>query len=118
MKLLPKQKVQSLIENERANQINEGIMLAKKIDALREKLADLQQQHSLFVMGMEDNLKAKTENLFQEIERRETEIKLLEIKRQELLKPLDEAWQQVEMTHRALVENQSIVDGKLREISH
>jgi hypothetical protein len=92
MKLLPKQKVNSIVQDEKRAQIEEGINLARKIDALREKLADLQKQHELFVSGMEENLKERTDDLFKEIERRKVEIKLLEVKRQELLKPLDFEW--------------------------
>lgn len=92
MKLLPKQKVHSLVEDQKRMQIDEGVMIAKKVDALREKLADLQKQHELFVSGIEENLKERTAGLFKEIKLKEAEIKLLEIKRQELLKPLDDAW--------------------------
>ena len=92
MKLLPKQKVNSLVEDQKRVQIEEGVILARKVDALREKLADLQKQHELFVSGMEDNLKERTGELFKEIKLKEAEIKLLEVKRKELLKPLDDAW--------------------------
>lgn len=102
MKLLPKKQVQSLVEDQRRIQIDEGVTLARKIDALREKLADLQRQHDLFVMGMEDNLKAKTQGLFELIQEKEAEIKLLEVKRQELLKPLDMAWKAVEIRETEL----------------
>lgn len=102
MKLLPKKQVQSLVEDQRRVQIDEGVTLARKVDALREKLADLQQQHSLFVMGMEDNLKERTKKLFEIIQEKETEIKLLEVKRQELLKPLDIAWKTVEIRETEL----------------
>ena len=95
MKLLPKKIVQVQVEDQRRAQIEEGVLIAKKVDALREKLADLEKQHSMFVMGIEDNLKEKTEKLFQEIQSRETEIKLLEIKRKGFLKPLDDEWARV-----------------------
>lgn len=104
MKLLPKQKVQSLVEDQRRTQIEEGVTLARKVDALRGKLADLEKQHNLFVMGMEDELTKKTGKLFEEIKSKETEVKLLEIKRAELLKPLDSAWEDVKAREQALVQ--------------
>lgn len=116
MKLLPKKQVQTLVEDQRKNQIDEGVMLARKVDALREKLADLQKQHSLFVMGMEDNLQEKTGKLFERIQGLETEIKLLEVKKAELRKPLDLEWQKLKTDKESLVAKTSEIEGVLSQI--
>lgn len=116
MKLLSKQQVSTQLQSQRRQQIDEGVQLAQKIDALRVKLADLQKQHELFVMGMEENLNQKTKHLFDEIQRREAEIKLLEVKRLELLKPLDAEWEIVRTTKVSLDNKTYELEGVLKEL--
>ena len=95
MKLLSKQQVNIQVATQKKAQIDEGIMIAKKVDVLRQTLSELQKQHSLFLQGMESELKQKTEKLVQDITEKEEKIKELEIKRIELIRPLDEEWNQV-----------------------
>jgi len=104
MKLLSKKKVNSVVEEQKANLINEGVILAKKVDALRIKLADLEKQHNLFLLGMETELKEKTDKLFQEIQTKERELIVLEEKRKELVKPLDLEWETLKTAKDSLLE--------------
>lgn len=116
MKLLPKQKVNTLVEDQKRLIIEEGVALAKKVDALRVTLAELEKQHALFVGGMELNLKEKTDHLFREIKERETELKLLEIKRKELLKPLEDEWARVREKDATLGKFEARIRGKEGEL--
>lgn len=102
MKLLSKQKVTSQIEDQRRLQIEEGLTLARKVDTLRQKLADIQRQHDVYILGMQETLKQRTSKLFDDIQIKEAEIKLLEIKRKELLAPLDDAWSGVKLKEKSL----------------
>jgi hypothetical protein len=95
MKLLTKQQVNVEVQAQRKIQIDEGLTLARKVDALREKLANLETQQKKFFESMDSELHQRTDYLFEEIASREEEIKKLEQKRAELIIPLDNAWQEV-----------------------
>ena len=95
MKLLTKQQVNTEVAHQKKLQIDEGVAIAKKVDALRNTLAGLEKQHSLFLQGMEKELKLKTERLTEEIYSREKEILTLQAKKAELERPLTQKWYEV-----------------------
>lgn len=92
MKLLDKKTIHSVTAHQRKSQIDEGVMLAKKIDTLRETLSSLEQQHKLFIEGMQDNLKSSIKELEEEIRDKKSEVQMLEEDRKRLLEPLTDAW--------------------------
>jgi len=95
MKLLPKSVVNSELASQKKKQIDEGLMIAKKVDALRETLSSLEEQHRRFLGSMEIELKLQTKPLLDEIAHRKAEIKQLSLKREELLVPLTKEWSEV-----------------------
>lgn len=106
MKLLPKQQVAIQGASDRKAQIDEGITLARKVDALRETLASLESQHAQFLDGMERELCERTDGLFSQIGELQKEIKELEEKRKIALIPLDAQWSEV---REKMTENDQIM---------
>lgn len=95
MKLLSKSRIASEQAQQRKLQIDEGVKLATRIDALRRTDADIEAQHQKFIAGMKDQMESEIHGLDGEIKYRKREISELEIIKQELLKPLDAKWKEV-----------------------
>lgn len=77
MKLLSKSNLAVEIATQRRLEIEKGILLAQKVDALTEKLRSLQEQEDKFIKGQEDRLKTRLSSL-------EEQIRLKLIERDEL----------------------------------
>jgi chromosome segregation ATPase len=92
MKLLKKSTIQSDLASQKKQQIDEGVAIARKVDELRLKLANLQVQEKAFLEGMQAEMEKKTGALGREIEARQEEIHILEAEKLELLKPLTAEW--------------------------
>ena len=45
MKLLPKKEIESKVNDQKKSEIDAGLFLARKIDALREQVAEAQKEH-------------------------------------------------------------------------
>lgn len=117
MKLLKKSAVSSELAQQKKNQIDEGVRIASKVDALRQSLASLESQEREFISGMQSRLRAETDHLHREIESLKSEILSLEEKRALLLIPLDA---ERESVRSAKSENDSLrskIDAGLRRIS-
>ena len=95
MKLLKKTEINDRVQTERKNSIDAGVFLAKKIDALREELLTLQKTRDEFIAGSQQVINDSLSSLQQKQESLSKEIKELEAKRKELLKPLDEEWAKI-----------------------
>lgn len=95
MKLLSKSTVASDQARQRKAQIDEGLKLASKIDALRKTLAELEKQHSTYIAGMKYELENQTEGLIEGIKQKKKEIAELELERAILIEPLTAKWQEV-----------------------
>lgn len=111
MRLLDKKTVNTVLAGERKGQIDEGVILAKKIDALRQTLSSLQLQHQEFINGMSEELRKQTEVLQFEIDSKRMELCDLEEKRVKLLEPLTNAWNDYKEREREL----SIVEEEYRQ---
>ncbi len=89
MKLLRKAEAAQAGALARKMQIDEGVQVARKVDALRKELADMEEQFRTF----SERKRAETDSEFGALERKisemKSEISLLEARRAELLKPLD-----------------------------
>ena len=116
MKLLPKSVVNTEIASQKKKQIDEGLLIAKKVDALRETLASLEKQHKDFLNGMQDELKAQIDPLIKEIAQRKLEITDLEEKRRKLLIPLDTAWDEVNKIKTDITSKQEELSKKEKEL--
>ena len=95
MKLLKKQQINERVQTERKNTIDAGVFLAKKIDALREEVLTLQKTRDEFIAGSQQVINDSLSSLQQKQDSLSKEIKELEVKRKELLKPLDDKWAEV-----------------------
>ena len=95
MKLLPKIKINERVNEEKRQNILAGVFLAKKVDALREELLTLQKDRDLFITGSQQVINDSLSSLQQKQDSLSKEIKELEVKRKELLKPLDDKWAEV-----------------------
>ena len=96
MKLLAKKQVNEEVALQKSSQIKEGVTIARKIDVLRETLASLEKQREIFLAGSKEELKRHTADLQKEADRIKGEIRQLEERRKELLKPLDDKWAKLE----------------------
>jgi len=109
MKLLPPKEINTKIAEQKKTEIDAGLFLAKKIDALREDLADKQVEHDNAVAGLE---KEFAEFSGEQAVRRETltkEVDDLDERRKTLLLPLDEAWAEFHRQNDELVVSQNKV---------
>lgn len=95
MKLQPKKTVAVQVATERRQQIDEGVSIAKKVDALRENFAQLQFQQRKFVESSRLELERQTSGLTEEIASKRRELLELAEEKKLLLAPLDEAWRDV-----------------------
>ena len=95
MKLLSKKVINDRVQTERKNAIDAGVFLAKKIDALREEVLTLQKTRDEFIAGSQQVINDSLSSLQQKQDSLSKEIKELEVKRKELLKPLDDKWAEV-----------------------
>ena len=102
MNLLPKSIINTEIASQKKKQIDEGLLIARKVDTLRETLASLEKQHADFIGGMQRELKSQTQPLIDNIASLKLEIESLEAKRKELLKPLTKEWEEVNSKQKEL----------------
>lgn len=117
MQLLKKSTVQLEAQNQRRKQIDEGIVIAQKVDALRQTLGNLQAQHAKFLEGMTAELEEQTQPLIKQIASLKREIIDLEDKRKELLQPLDEKWARVHVKQAELSEAESELGKNAYKVS-
>jgi DNA repair exonuclease SbcCD ATPase subunit len=103
MKLLKKQQINEQVNLERKNAIDAGVFLAKKVDALREEVLTLQKTRDEFIAGSQQVINDSLSGLQQKQDSLSKEIKELEVKRKELLKPLDEEWEKVNESMESVV---------------
>lgn len=129
MRLQPKIEVNNLVASQRKIQIDEGVRIAQRVDALRETLASLEAQHSKFIEGMEGELRRRTNHLIANISDLEKDIIDLEDKRRFLQIPLDDKWREInqkigeisqfkanlEKKEAKLIEKELIQDGRDRK---
>ena len=122
MKLLPKSVVNTELASQKKKQIDEGLLIARKVDALRVTLASLEKQHKDFIDGMQIELKLQTKPLIDEISERKLEIRDLEEKKKLLLVPLTKEWSEVNEQRKQLdiisenLAKEQIVMKKDREV--
>lgn len=93
MKLLDRKIISNDFVLQKKAQIDEGVIIARKVDVLRETLASLEKQHRDFIAGTRQDLLNATSQLINEKESLQGEIRSLNERRQKLLKPLDDEWE-------------------------
>lgn len=93
MRLLPPKELNTKLNEQKRSEIDAGVFLAKKVDALREQVSVAQSEHDIAIANINKEFDTFTVELCAKKRIIENEVFGLEERRQELLKPLDEAWQ-------------------------
>lgn len=112
MKLLSKSEVNKAKSIDRQREVDEGLKLAKRVDALREVAA--QEDASLQKFRRETLARISTEILF-ETTKRDTlkqEVSDLEERKRVALVPLTEAWEDVEEEREILTGLRDLLDAR------
>lgn len=112
MKLQPKQQVNIQVAAERKQQIDEGITIARKIDGMRETLANLEKQHADFVGGMEDDLVKRTGHLSSKVRELQRDVAELEERKRLALIPLSEEAHQLELRAEEVKRSEEIIQRR------
>jgi chromosome segregation ATPase len=92
MKLQAPKQLNNELNLQRKNQIDEGVKIATKVDALRQTLASLEQQHTVFLAGSREEAERISTDFRVQKESLQGEIRKLEERKAELMKPLDDEW--------------------------
>src|SRR4051812_30087131 len=92
MKLQPKHILNNQAELERKKQIDEGLSLAKKVDALREEKNILETQRTKRIEQFHVELDSEISEKQTIVESLRSEVRILENRKSEAKKPLDEEW--------------------------
>lgn len=90
MKLLKKSVLTLELNAQKKIQVDEGVYIANKVDALKKSLSELEEQHRTFIETKQIEIDNHFKTLEREIKEKKAEILTLEQKRNQLLKPLDE----------------------------
>lgn len=96
MRLLSRPEVSSQANQQRKEQVDSGIYMAGRVDKLRTTLLELESQQADFIRN---NQRIIGESLAEGISRKaqmKVEILLLEVRLEELRKPLDAEWKEIE----------------------
>lgn len=101
MKLQSIKQLNNELANERKKQIDEGLYIAQKVDVLRQTLASLEAQHQKFLAGSREESDKVIAELDQKKSTLKNEISKLEERRIELLKPLNDKWDELEEQKQA-----------------
>jgi len=113
MKLLTKSQVSQEVNFQKKQQIDEGISIATRVDALRKTLGELELQYKEFATLKQKELDGLFTALEKEIQEKRYEIKILEERRIKLLKPLNEEWKQVKEAQSELETKEEEYNGRI-----
>lgn len=121
MKILKKNEAASEVTKQRKEQIEEGAIIAGKVDKLRLTLADLEAQEARFISGMKDRLEKETGSLQELIKSKKSDLALLEEKRTKLLAPVDltNEWATVKKLKQDLFDRETSIilrEARVQEI--
>ena len=110
MKLLKKSQIIEKQNSERKSVIDSGLVLAKKVDALRQDMLSLEKQRNDFIRGSQEQLEATIGNLKNQKIGLEKEIEEQKKILTKLREPLDEEWIKLNNAKEDLVKLQSESD--------
>lgn len=92
MKILSQKQVNASVAESRKQQIDDGVKVAQKVDLLRGEVAEMQKAKILFMEQSKKEIEQATTPLYERLENLKSEVLSLELRREELLKPLDEEY--------------------------
>jgi len=123
MKLLPKKEIESKVNDQKKSEIDAGLFLARKIDALREQVAEAQKEHDETIATLNKEFQLFVTEMTSKKGKLENEIRDLKEIREVLQKPLDEAWDdfnqrndELLLKQNKLLENEYIASQKKTEL--
>ncbi len=116
MRLLKKNTLATEIALQSKLQIDAGLTIARKVDALRDKLASLEEQERIFIRGTQDRLKEAITPLQVEYEGLKYDIGRLEEERAKLKAPLDHEWATLKMHRQGMEETKEKIARGLDRI--
>ncbi len=117
MKLLKKSTVTLELNTQKKMQIDEGVMIAGKIDALRKTLTELETQHQNFAQGKKKELISLLGSIEKDIEDKKSIVLNLEYRKREALKPLKSEWDKIEKREAILKEDEKFFSKKLHDLN-
>ena len=97
MKIPSKQQVSVQIADQKRHQVAEGLIIARKIDTMRDSLLNLERNQKNFIEQSTIELTKATDKLHTKKIVLEREIKEADEKLAELRKPLDEEWKELKV---------------------
>lgn len=104
MRLLSRSQASAEVARSKKAQIDEGMKIANRVDALRATLADLESQHLKYISETRDEAKRMMTGLADGIKALKKEIVGLEAERNRLREPLDAEWQQLETKKEEVIQ--------------
>lgn len=113
MKILKRNEVLAETNKRRQEQIDEGMNIARKVDALRSTLADLQKKHSDFIAGMKAAVEKEISPLVKLRDELKLEVSRAKAALADLRVPLDAEWAAVRSERQRL--DDDIKDSSKRE---
>ena len=111
MRLMPKSAVTKANADAKRKEIDEGLKLAKRVDGLRKTVASEEQSLEKFRASTVANIKAEITPLEEKRDSLKKEVEELQRTRAELLLPLDEAWEEVELKQKEIEKKEHDVVG-------
>ena len=102
MRLLKKSEVTQKKAQARKQEIDEGVKIAQKVDAVRNTLAEEEANLDKFRTESVKNIKAELAPLEEKRDGLKKEVQELERTREQLLIPLTEEWEEVETAKKQI----------------
>lgn len=118
MRLLSKNEIVVGKAAEKRMEIDEGLKLARKVDALRETALKEEASLNKFRDGSVSNVKEEIALLIDKKAKLEDEIKRLLAERVELLKPLDREWDKLNAKIKEVEDTKTMLAKKQAELDH
>lgn len=115
MKLLPPKELNTRLNDQKKSEYDAGMFLAKKIDKLREDVADAQKEHDETIEKLTEEFQSFTSEHSKKKEIALGEIEDLEEKRRILRIPLDAEWSKVGELLKENTETASILSVQAEE---
>lgn len=116
MNLRPIKKLNEDIQLQKAEEAKAGLFLAKKVDALREQVADEQLAHDTAIADMATKYQIALGEFTSKKSALDTEISYLEAKRAALQAPLDAEWNKVNEITKNNAEKSILLEEKEGEL--
>jgi chromosome segregation ATPase len=117
VRLLKKSEINTANAAAKKREIDEGVKLAKRIDGLRETLADETKSLEQFRVSTIANIKAETEPLEEYLGSLKKEVDELERAKTQALLPLDAEWEKLE-AEKVTIEKQKHEVGEVQKATN